>query len=277
MLNRDLKSVSPQVTDIVFKSNSNKLHYASSDISITSSSNNTTNDEYVKPPFLPRLPEKLFTNRLETSHLINGYYLDIIKLNNNKKKQKIKPLLLTDNNKPLGSFNGDLLKASQICLFLESTMSESLKQVKTADTPWIRSVNTDVMRKSSSKPLKSALNKHKIEVSSFSARPKNENENNFHRIRSKSSLVTTSNNQNHRPVSQMKTTSVLQEYLRTKTNSNLDTRCYSNIQQYAEDLLADHINKSYQEQFQKNDYKQPGITTNNSYSYSKIIDLIILN
>jgi hypothetical protein len=263
MLNhRDLKSVSPQVSDIVFKSNNNnnnnnKLHYASSDMSISGSSN----DEYVKPPFLPRLPEKLFTNRLETSHLINGYYLDIIKFNNNKKKQKIKPLLLTDNNKPLGSFNGDLLKASQICLFLESTMSESLKQVKTADTPWIRSVNTDVMmRKSSSKPLKSALNKHKIEVSSFSTRPKNENENNFHRIRSKSSLVTTSNNRNHRPVSQMKTTSVLQEYLRAKTNSNLDTRCYSNIQQYAEDLLADHINKSYQEQFQKNDYKQPGIT-----------------
>lgn len=127
-------------------------------------------------------------------------------------------------------FKGDLLKASQVCLAMEQTMSDSFRHVKTADTPWIRSMN-----ESHSKPLKSALNKHKIETASFSTK-KNEF---FKKTRCQTSLMT---ERKCRVVSQLKTTSA-QDY-RTNDNHGLSV---SRLQQYAEDLLADHIRKSFQE------------------------------
>lgn len=80
--NRDLKSASPQVSEFGFL----KINRAFS----SSSRNTSACDEYVKPPFLPRLPEKLFTNRLNSTHLINGYYIDII--NNNNKVRYFKTI-----------------------------------------------------------------------------------------------------------------------------------------------------------------------------------------
>lgn len=62
---RELKSASPQVSDHGFRPAK------------------STDSDYVKPPFLPRLPEKLFAHKLKSSHLINGYYIDLINNNNN--------------------------------------------------------------------------------------------------------------------------------------------------------------------------------------------------
>ena len=113
--------------------------------------------------------------------------------------------------------SGDLLKASQICLLLEPSMSDSIRHVKTTDTPWIRSLND-----SRSKPLKSALNKHKIEVASFSRQQDG-------KVRSKSSFLG-----NER---QQKKTTSAQDFLRIKTSCDVN-RSSSKIQQFAEDLLA---------------------------------------
>ena len=141
---------------------------------------------------------------------------------------------------------GDLLKASQICLLLEPSMSDSLRHVKTADTPWIRSLN-----ETRGKPLKSALNKHRIEVASFSRQQET-------KIRSKSSFL--SNDRKLRPISSLKTSSA-QDYLRVKTSCDVN-RSSAKIQQYAEDLLADYIKKSFQElqnsSNTKIECKQPG-------------------
>ena len=52
------------------------------------------------------------------------------------------------------SFKGDLLKASQVYLALNSNMSASVKHLKTSDSPWSKEVTELTMR---GKPCRSAL------------------------------------------------------------------------------------------------------------------------
>ena len=143
-------------------------------------------------------------------------------------------------------------------------MSDSIRHVKTMDTPWIRSLH-----ESRSKPLKSALNKHKVEVASFSRQQDG-------KIRSKSSFL--GNERKPRPVSSLKTTSA-QDYLRVKTSCDVN-RSSSKIQQFAEDLLAEHIKKSFQ-QLQnssetKIDQKQPGFSKRNRICKINLIKKLII-
>lgn len=81
------------------------------------------------------------------------------------------------------------------------------------------------------------MNKHKVEVATFAS----QNESLF-KGRSKTSLV---NDRKCRTVSHMNTASV-QEYLRTKTSCDFNKNS-SKLAQYAEDLLGDHIKKSFQD------------------------------
>ncbi len=46
------------------------------DISDNSSIEHNKNNTSLNKPYLPKLPEKLLSNRLATSHLINDYYLN---------------------------------------------------------------------------------------------------------------------------------------------------------------------------------------------------------
>jgi hypothetical protein len=81
--NRDFtltKSESPQVSDLGFvKVNSNKIQNLNHSDRVNSATTSSSDEYYSKPPFLPRLPEKIFANRFNTTHLVNGYYM-----NNNK-------------------------------------------------------------------------------------------------------------------------------------------------------------------------------------------------
>ena len=92
--NRELtKSASPQVSDLGFlkaAANSNitatvnRTQTIANDSDRINSATTSSSDEYYcKPPFLPRLPEKLFANRFNSTHFVNGYY--VVNNNNNYK------------------------------------------------------------------------------------------------------------------------------------------------------------------------------------------------
>ncbi len=91
---------------------------------------NISNEMLHKPPFLPKLPEKLLTTyRINSAHMINNSYIDCESISNESNQNtNVRPILKRET-----SFNskGDLLRASQISLVLDSTVSDTLKRIKT--------------------------------------------------------------------------------------------------------------------------------------------------
>ena len=112
-----------------------------------------------KPPFLPRLPQKLLSTWLEPSHFINRVYVQVDPQTGNESKVYSSSLNLNCSSKRnFGSkslndisnslerrpntstkpanqvFQGDLLRATQVCKALDKNCSKSIKRIRTAET-----------------------------------------------------------------------------------------------------------------------------------------------
>ncbi|CAF0716688.1 unnamed protein product [Brachionus calyciflorus] len=166
-----------------------------------------------KPPFLPKLPKKAMIYRKNETHLINDFYLE----------PEITKSFNTLNQKSQIDFKGDLLKAKQIFLVLNSSLSNSIKHVKSSDTPWARS--------KSSKPCRSVLIKNKIEPECYI----------------KSQLSPSRTNYSCRQSATSRTFNS-RSPLRSKSSSYINKLVFeldkdpSIFKQFAEDLIKEHYN-----------------------------------
>ncbi|RNA23199.1 BTB POZ domain-containing 16 [Brachionus plicatilis] len=180
-----------------------------------------------KPPFLPKLPKKALLYRQNDTHLINDFYLE----------PELSKSCNSLGRKVLIDFKGDLLKAKQIYLALNSNMSGTMKHVKTSDTPWNRDVSKN------SKPLKSSLIKNKIEPENYIKTSRCRTNVSFRYSAGNSST-------NSKNSIQIKSSSNLNKLL-----ANLDYEPVM-MKQFAEDLLNEHYARS---SFKNQDDSKPDI------------------